>query len=164
MLSLQLKQFHSWPTFLDIFHLTILIFQWRNFRNIIDFVQLLQKTRNGTWDAIWIWDQTKHLITWTKSTIFLKFLHRNSLVLWSTIFLSVSSVFLSYVPLRWQMSDNGSILLCFILFYNNSILAVILWNNNYMFERTKYKPRHIEWKRLRLPAFSGNLHLNSQIW
>ena len=40
----------------------------------------------------------------------------NSHVLSSTIFLSAISAFLSYVPRRWQLSDNGSILLCFILF------------------------------------------------
>ena len=37
-------------------------------------------------------------------------------VLSSTIFLSTISAFLSYVPRRWQLSNNGSILLCFILF------------------------------------------------
>ena len=41
---------------------------------------------------------------------------------------------------------------CYVLFYskiwNHSILAVILWNNNYRFERSKYKPGHVEWKRL----------------
>ena len=59
--------------------------------------------------------------------------------------------------------DNWAILavVCYVLFYskiwNNSILAVILWNNDFRFERSKYKPRHIEWKLLCVPAFSRNL-------
>ena len=58
--------------------------------------------------------------------------------------------------------DNWAIMgvFCYVLFYskiwNNSILAVILWNNNNRFERSKYKPRHIVWKRLCVPTFSRN--------
>ena len=59
--------------------------------------------------------------------------------------------------------DNWAIMgiICYGLFnskiWNNFILAVILWNNNYRFERSKYKLRHMEWKLLCVPAFSRNL-------
>ena len=47
VLLVHLNHFLSWRTCWDIFHWAIIIFQWRNFWKIVDFVQVIAKIKRN---------------------------------------------------------------------------------------------------------------------
>ena len=74
-------------------------------------------------------------------------------------FLPASSAF----PRRWQLSDNGSILLCLVLFWNMKwfYFGRILWNNNWplsQFSASSGKPMQISVYRSQNSVRRGMRH------